>query len=246
MKNDTRAGPGAAAFPATAWTQVLRARGSDADGARAALETVCRAYWPAIYTFLRALGCDREEAQDVTQDFLARFISEAGGLHAIAPEKGRLRSYLRQALRHHLINARRDSRRLKRGGGGEVVSLDDAAVFDIPGQPEQADSWFDRRWAWAVLRQAMNRVEAHCLAKGRGALLERVRSGLLQPDLLPPHMETAAALRMSEGQVKIEVHRLRRRLAEELRREVAATLDEGADVEAELRYLLAVLGEGGA
>ena len=81
--------PSRAPFPATAWTQVLTAQ-TEAPESREALEDICKAYWPAIYTYLRALGCDREEARDFTQDFLADFITK-GDFHKVAPDRGRLR-----------------------------------------------------------------------------------------------------------------------------------------------------------
>ena len=206
-----------------------------------ALEEICKAYWPAIYTYLRALGCEREEARDFTQDFLCGLIATEG-LQKVAPERGRLRSYMMQAVRNHLSSARRDATRQKRGGGQVIVSMDEMAAFDVPSQPEKADAWFDRRWAWAVLRRAMERMEAHFTERGRGELFEALKPGLANPDLLKPYAEIGASLGMTEGHVKLEMHRARKRLAEELRSEVAATLDAGGDVEGELRYLLGVLG----
>ena len=49
---------------------------------------------------------------------------------------------------------------------------------------------------------------------------------------------------MSEGAVKVAVHRLRRRYRELLRGEIAETLVETEDVDAELRHLFSVLAEG--
>ncbi len=229
-----------AAFPITAWTQVLAVQ-SDAPEAATGLEEICKAYWPAIYTYLRALGCEREEARDHTQDFLSAFIQD-GGLHKVAPERGRLRSYMMQAVRNHLSNARRDARRMKRGGGQMIVSMDEMESFDVPSQPEVADAWFDRRWAWSVLRRAMERMQARFAERGRGELFEALKPGLANPEMLKPYSEIGASLGMSEGNVKIEMHRARKRLADELHAEVAATLDVGGDVEGELRYLLTALG----
>ncbi len=232
--------PSRAPFPATAWTQVLTAQ-TEAPESREALEDICKAYWPAIYTYLRALGCDREEARDFTQDFLADFITK-GDLHKVAPERGRLRSYIMQSVRHHLFNARRDAARQKRGGGLEMVPMDDLETFDVPSAPETADAWFDRRWAWSVLRRAMERMQAHFEERGRMVLFEALKAGLANPESLKPYSEIGAALGMTEGHVKLEMHRARKRLADELRAEVAATMDTGGDVETELRYLLSVLG----
>jgi RNA polymerase sigma-70 factor (ECF subfamily) len=230
-----------AAFPNTAWTQVLTAH-TDAPAATMALEVICKAYWPAIYTYLRALGCEREEARDFTQDFLSDFISK-GDLHKVAPARGRLRSYMMQSVRNHLFNARRDAARLKRGGGRGIVSMDEMESFDVPSQPEVADAWFDRRWAWSAMKRAMDRLAAHFEAKGRAALFEAIKPALVGADLLKPYTQIGASLGMTEGHFKLEMHRARKRFADELRAEVAATLDECGDTEGELRYLLTALAK---
>lgn len=234
-----RSSTAGAAFPITAWTQVMRVQRGD-DEARQALEVFCKNYWPAIYTYLRALGCQREEALDETQEFLTRFIN-GGGIQSVAPERGRLRSYLRQSLRNHLATARRDAARQKRGGGQMQISLDDLETFDVPSEPEAADQWFDKRWAWSVIRTAIERMESRYVARGRKDLFSELKPGLISPDLLKPYAEIANLVGMTESQVKLEVHRARRRLADELRAEVAVTLPPGGDVEEELRYLLSVM-----
>ena len=216
---------------------------SEVPESRLALEDICKAYWPAIYTYLRALGCEREEARDFTQDFLCDFIAD-GGLHKVAPDRGKLRSYMMQAVRNHLSNARRDAARQKRGGDRMIVSMDELEAFDVPAAPDVADAWFDRRWAWSVLRRAMDRMAAYFEERGRTALFEALKPGLANPELAKSYADIATQLGMTEGHVKIEMHRARKRLADGLRFEVAATLESGGDVEAELRYLLGVLGGG--
>lgn len=236
---DHRSPTAGAPFPITAWTKVMQVQRGDPD-ARLALEQLCQNYWPAIYTYLRALGCDREDALDETQEFLTGFIN-GGALQNVSPERGRLRSYLRQSLRNHLATVRRDAARQKRGGGQVQISFDDVETFDVPSQPEAADQWFDRRWAWSMIRTAVERMESRYSARGKQSLFMELKQGLISPDLLKPYAEIATIVGMTEGQVKLEVHRARRRLADELRAEVAGTLNPGADVEEELRYLLSVL-----
>ncbi|HEY1081221.1 MAG TPA: sigma-70 family RNA polymerase sigma factor [Prosthecobacter sp.] len=229
-----------ASFPVTAWTQVVMARDGDEAASKAALEELCKGYWPAIYTYLRALGCDREEALDETQEFMTNFI-QGGGLHNVSPERGRLRSYLRQSLRNHLTTVRRDAARQKRGGGKIFVSLDDAEVFDVPSEPDAADQWFDRRWAWSLVHRAMSRLQERYDRRNRSVVFNALKEGLVCPDMLKPYVEIGESLRMTENQVKLEVHRARRRFAEELRTEVAATLAPENDTDEELRYLMSVL-----
>ena len=61
-------------------------------------------------------------------------------------------------------------------------------------------------------------------------------------DAAASHGETALALGMNEGAVKVAVHRLRKRFRELLRQEIAHTLSDDADVDDELRYLCLVHG----
>ena len=56
-----------------------------------------------------------------------------------------------------------------------------------------------------------------------------------------PRGEIASRLGMSEGAVKVALHRLRRRYGELLRAAVAETVSNEADLNDEMRYLVAVL-----
>ena len=53
--------------------------------------------------------------------------------------------------------------------------------------------------------------------------------------------ETARRLGMTEGAVKVAVHRLRQRYRELLRTEIAETVAGPSDIDDEMRYLLAAL-----
>ena len=55
------------------------------------------------------------------------------------------------------------------------------------------------------------------------------------------YAETAARLGMTEGAVKVAVHRLRRRLRDLLREEVAHTVAIGEEIDEELRHLIGVI-----
>ena len=57
---------------------------------------------------------------------------------------------------------------------------------------------------------------------------------------LPRH-QIAAQLGMSEGAVKVAVHRLRRRFGNLLRAAITETVSNEADLNDEMRYLVAVL-----
>jgi RNA polymerase sigma-70 factor (ECF subfamily) len=211
-----------------------------------AREEVCRAYWQPVYSYFRALGSDREDALDLTQELLADFC-DGGGLGRVNPETGSLRSYLKTTARHRLVNLHRDRSAKKRGGGAFQLALSELDDASIPADPEMADTYYDRRWAWNLFRRAMDQLAEAYTSRGKGALFEALKPGLISQDALKPYAGIGAELGVGEAQIKLEVHRARKRLAEALRREVAGTLEaeaEPAVVESELRYLLRALAHG--
>ena len=77
------------------------------------------------------------------------------------------------------------------------------------------------------------------------ALFEQLKPALLGAnDALPPSV--AAELGLSPNALAVEQHRARRRLAEALRAAVAETVADAAEVEPELRHLLATLAQRGS
>jgi RNA polymerase sigma-70 factor (ECF subfamily) len=174
----------------------------------------------------------------VTQDFFATFLRREGFQRA-QPEQGKLRAYLKSAIRHHLYHWRRDGAALRRGGGQEPVALDADDAPDLPA-PELADYQYDVQWALVVMERAMSGLKDGYSKRGRLDIYER-----LKPTLLIAEYGDASALAeelgMTRGALAVEQHRARRRLAELLRAQVADTLDEAAEVDAELLHLLHVL-----
>src|SRR5438876_5394688 len=112
-----------AEFPATKWSTILRAATAGSSMSRAALEDLCRTYWPPLYAFLRRSGHDPEEAKDLVQGYIARLL-EREDLATVSPRKGRFRSYLLSGLRNHLVSEARREVAQKRGGGAGTFSLD--------------------------------------------------------------------------------------------------------------------------
>ena len=114
-------------FVTTQWGLVLLAGESSSTEAQRALEDLCRAYWYPLYAFVRRQGCSPADAQDVTQDFFARFLKR-NQLRLATPERGRFRTFLLTCLKHFLLNERNKANTLKRGGGQRIVSLDEEAA----------------------------------------------------------------------------------------------------------------------
>lgn len=230
-------------FETTRWSVVLAARGTD-SAARDALDHLCQTYWPPLYAFVRRQGHGVEQAQDLTQDFFARFIGD-GFLDTVHPDRGRFRTFLLACVKHFLSHEREREHARKREGNWDRVTLDLAGAEDRVAPalvgldtPERA---FERQWALALLDQVMAALEREYGAKGRGELFRALKGGLLGGTPPEAYREIAERLDISEGAVKTAVYRLRKRYRELLHEEVARTVDTPEDVEVELRDLFAAL-----
>ena len=228
-------------FSATRWSVVLAAAG-DAEDALAAL---CRAYWFPLYAFLRRQGLSTHDAEDVTQGFFAHLLGK-DALAQVDRAKGRFRTFLLASLKHFVADERDRANARKRGGGQPVISLDACEAEERyalePRDELSPDKLFDRRWALAVIEQALARLGAEYAASGKGALFTTLQPQLTAPGTARPYAEIGTQLSMNEGAVKIAVHRLRQRYGVALRAEIAETVGAAEEVDAELRHLLDALG----
>src|ERR1700704_21001 len=110
-------------FATTRWTVVLAAGRPKAPHADAALEELCRTYWYPLYVYVRRQTSTREDAEDLTQGFFARFL-EKNYLEQLTSQRGKFRAFLLACLKHFLANERDRAHRQKRGGGTLPLSLD--------------------------------------------------------------------------------------------------------------------------
>jgi RNA polymerase sigma-70 factor (ECF subfamily) len=232
-----------AAFTTTHWSVVLEAQG-ESPAAQEALESLCRSYWRPIYAFVRREGTNAEEAKDVTQGFFA-LILERKDFQSVRQEKGRLRSFLLASLKHFMANERRDAATIKRGGGRTLIPLDeitaeDSSEFDRSDMLS-ADLLYDRRWAFTVLDRVFARLREESQRSVNAPLLERLNTLLSNEPDRPSQAEIAREFGMTENAVKQAFHRLRQRYRQLLREEVAQTVATPAEIEDELRRLIAAL-----
>jgi RNA polymerase sigma-70 factor (ECF subfamily) len=224
---------------------VLSAKAKDSREAGAALETLCRTYWPPLYAFARRSGCQPADAQDATQEFFARLLAH-DYLRSVAPEKGRFRSFLLVAFKRFLANERERSRTQKRGGGQPHLAFDATAAetrYQIePVDGASADKIFEKRWALTLLEQAMARLREEFATAGRERDFDQLKVVLTAPKNEIGYDALAAGLGLSAGAVRVAAHRLRRRFREVFHEEIAHTVADPAEIEEEVRHLLRVLG----
>jgi RNA polymerase sigma factor (sigma-70 family) len=232
-------------FATTRWTVVLAAGQHSSPQAARALEELCRAYWYPLYAYVRRRGHSKEDAEDLTQTFFARFL-EKNYLDGLSAERGRFRAFLLAALKHFLANEWDKSQRQKRGGQVTHLSLDWQSAdthFHVAASTELSpDAAYDREWAIALLAQVIERLRNECAAENKSNQFETLKPYLMLGKSAIPYGEAAAALGLNEGAVRVAVHRLRKRYRELLREEIAQTLSNPVMIEEEMRALLGAFG----
>lgn len=229
----------------THWSVVLSAQDQSSPQSAEALEKLCRTYWYPLYAHVRSLGNSPHDAEDLTQEFFARLL-EKRYLDVAQRERGRFRSFLLMALKRFLANEWDRARAQKRGGGAVPTPLDpDLAEQRYQAEAEvmPADRLYERRWALALLEQAMGRLRAEFEQAGKGAEFERLKRFLTLGKQETPYAAAAAELGLSEGALRVTVHRLRKRFRELFREEIGHTVASAEDVEEEFCHLLSALGE---
>ena len=234
-------------FVTTQWTQVLATRG-DSPEARQALSDLCAAYYTPVFILMRRASPSEEAARDLTQEFFARLLSRAG-LGQVDPERGRFRFFLLGAVRHFLADVHDEQCRLKRGGGRVPISLD--AGTDSSPDLELADTTtpspdleFDREWAVTLLDRALDRLGREQAEAGGGEQFPALKPWLTGDKQEVSQSDLAARLGMSEGALRVTLHRLRKRFRELVREEIAVTVGNSTHVREEMGYLLEVLSQG--
>jgi RNA polymerase sigma factor (sigma-70 family) len=229
-------------FATTRWTVVLSAGRRSSPQSEQALAELCRTYWYPLYAYVRRQGHSREDAEDLTQAFFARFL-ERNCLERVSSDQGRFRAFLLASLKHSLANERDRALRLKRGGGATLLSLDwqsaDTRYHCDPADHLSPDKLYDRAWALTLLEKVIGRLREESAAEGKAEVFDHLKPFLTAGKGAMPHAQAAAALGLSEGAVRVAVHRLRRRYRELLREEIAQTLSDPAQVEEELGSLFA-------
>jgi RNA polymerase sigma factor (sigma-70 family) len=237
--------PGRQQFLPTRWTTVLNAaRGGSHPQAAKAMAELCQIYWYPLYAFIRRQGHQTHEAEDLTQEFFARLI-EKEYLEGVDPGKGKFRSFLLMALKRFLANEWDRKQAQKRGGGRAVFPLD-AALADSRYGPEPADDLtpeklYERQWALAVLEHVLAGLRDEYAADGKAALFDGCKGFLTAGEISKSQAEIAAELGMTDGAVKVAIHRLRRRYRERLRQEIADTVASAEEIDEEIQYLLRCL-----
>ena len=100
---------------------------------------------------------------------------------------------------------------------------------------------YERQWALALLDQVMLDLRNAYGKDGRLDHFEKLAPYLAGITDIP-YAEIAVQWNSTEGAVKVAIHRIRKRYREMLRRTIAQTVVDPAEVDDEIRFLLSALG----
>jgi len=233
-------------FTTTHWSVVLNARSDDESCARAALGRLCETYWNTVNTFIRARGCPPAEAEDLTQEFFARFL-EKEQYRSADPSRGRFRSFLLACVKNFLSKEHARATAKKRGGGSTTISLDETfedgeACMEIRDE-RTADQVFEQNWAIALLARARSQLESQYSQEGKGEWFAHLEKFLPGEESEVTYAELGKLRGVADGTIKSDVHRLKRRFASLVRQEIANTVATPSEVEEELAHLRSVLAK---
>jgi RNA polymerase sigma-70 factor (ECF subfamily) len=240
---DTTLGGGDKSFPETTLGFAGGLRDPAASDYGRSLETLCARYWKPVYSYIRiAWAKSNEDAKDLTQAFFAWLVEE-DALRRYDPGRGGFRPYLKVLLRRFVGHAERDLRRIKRGGGAHIFSLEgDAPTLpELAGDPAAADpeKVFERVWLEGVVQQSIGRVRERSLRQGKEARFRIYEAfALATGPAQPSYAELAERFGVPVGEVEKSLYLVR----EEIRQEMRAALAQGAgsdrEVEDEWKRLL--------
>jgi RNA polymerase sigma factor (sigma-70 family) len=235
-------------FETTNWSVILEATVGESSAAREALASLCETYWPPVYAFIRSKGLSPADAEDFTQAYFTRFLDK-GYLHDFRPEVGRFRTFLRASVSHFLANEWDRERAQKRGGGRAPLSLDEMETVEghlrAPADRVTPEVVFEREWAASVISRCLERLRQEQEQAGGKDRFRRLRPFLIAEAGTSGYAEVARALGLSESSVRVAVHRLRKRFGAILREEVGRTVAAAAEVDGEIRWLLAAVRDPG-
>lgn len=234
------------AFPTTHWTLVQAVQNGSADDAALAMEKLCKGYWYPIYAYLRRSGHSTEDAEDLTQAFFHRLITD-DTIQSVRQEVGKLRSYLLGALKRLMSDHTRHHAAQKRGGGILHISFEEMDAEDRyarePQDTRDPEWVFTHAWAHELLAGVREKLREAFSATGRAGVFDVLLPFLMWNNEPPSHREIAKQLGSSETATRILIHRLRTKFRDLLRDEVARTVLTAEEIPGELAWLQGVLAE---
>jgi DNA-directed RNA polymerase specialized sigma24 family protein len=194
----------------TQWTLIIRAQG-EGEAARKALGQLVGVYQRTVRLLVGRYWLPRGiDVDDVVQDFFQAVVRR--DIHRIDRSKGRFRGWLSAAVRHHVLNTRREWSAQRRGNSNtaqavEVERVADSLVTCEGVETPEALGELLRAEALDVCDETIRRMAQRRIKPEQFELLKQL---LPSRHLnLEPLKQVAARLRMTEATLRDKMNDLR-------------------------------------
>ena len=237
-------------WPVSRWSLIGRVQREGIDGARPFLTELLSIYYPAMRSFLVSkMRVPASEVEDVLQGFVQVKVLEQA-LVAKANPDYRFRCFVQTTLRRHVINQYRERMAAKRHlSGAQIFPLyEDTESVEYD---DMAPQFFDVEWARAMLNDVLRRMQEECEAAGKGSVWavweHRVLKPLLEKLEPLPYLDLVERYGfLSEAQATNTLETAKRIFRRTLQSVVGKYVQDEAEIEEEIRYLIEVLAKWGA
>lgn len=224
-------------FRTTQWSLLLAAARSDPS----ALESILTQYWGPIYAYIRRCGRSRDDAADLTQEFIAQVVLDRDLLAHADPARGRFRTLLKAGVRNFLVDQHRRSTARARGPGAPILGSPALDDIEPPADTDPSDA-FDRQWAATLLSITLDRVHDDCESCGQSLHWEAFLQAVINPALGHTHPTSLDALAQElhagdATHLSSMIQTVRRKFRRALRAAIEETLADPAEADAELSAL---------
>ncbi len=228
------------AFPSTKWTLVRKL--SDPQTRKDAFQVLCEKYWGPVFAFL-CRKYQRADAEDITQEFFCVVLRQELFQRA-NPSEGKLRSWLLKSLEYCLANRARAQSSQKRGGQIKIAGLDEESILSqyqgIARDAQTSIDAFDRAWLTSLLHNTLESLALQYRSAGKQLVFETLLPWLIGDEDDASQSDAATKCGLSVNHFRVQLHRLRKRYAQELRDQIFETLEDGEDFEDEVNRLFQI------
>jgi len=208
MDADTRIGGHLHAFPQTRHSILIAANNDKAAVRKPAFDALVAAYWKPVYKYIRIKwSASNEDAKDLTQEFFAAAF-EKSFFKPYDPNRSKFRTYLRTCVDRIVMNARKASTRIKRGGNTEILSLDfETAETELTAARTLKDygpeELFEHEFIRNLFAMAVDDLRVECARTGKSTHFTLFEKYDLDPpaDGRPSYAELAAEFGIPATQV---------------------------------------------
>lgn len=227
-------------FPTTAWSLLEDAKGCDRGDHLAAMNRFIVGYWRPIYLYVRVRGHPHESAEDLTQEFLWRFL-ERGWIARADAARGRFRNFLLTVLNRFLADQAPGRAPRQRGFECSLVPVstlikDEERTFEPP-HHQPPEEIFMRQWALALIEDVRRELEIWCRQRGRPDWYQIFTAhhfpGPGQSHM--GHVPLAERFRCSVDQVRYALGQTNEQFARLLRAAVGNQVASEEEIDAEIR-----------